>query len=178
MFEGLSGHTPTLTRQEFTDHEMCKGPRNRYALRLFIAHMTKRIAVCNTAARALLYRQLLPKCHVGQETHYALVDGVSERVFNDVLFDSLHSGERVPYNDHCNIDYYAERKADKVWTVSGGVHDAIVIHFADDLYTLPGENENRRVATVPHIQILPVFKRLHVRDSAIVKAVEEMPYGM
>ena len=84
----------------------------------------------------------------------------------------------MPYNDHCNIDYFAKRKADTVWTVSGGVHDAIVIHFADDLYTVPDEKQNRRVYTVPHVQILPVFKRLHVGDSGIVQAVKDMPYGM
>jgi hypothetical protein len=60
-FEGLSGHTPTLTRQEFLDHDMCMGPRNRYVLRWLIAQITRKFQTTKQI-RAALYKLLLPKC--------------------------------------------------------------------------------------------------------------------
>jgi hypothetical protein len=100
------------------------------------------------------------------------LDGVSEKVFNMVYFNDLEVDEVVPFNGNYQVNHFEKTKAKHLWSISGKVQDAVIIHFSDDCY-----NVGKGLTTVPELQPMSVFERLHQHDLEAVGMLRTMAYG-
>ena len=94
-----------------------------------------------------------------------VVDGVSERTFNDAYFKTVPKNQISMYNDFMLVNSFRKATNDFAYSISGEKTDMVTLQFA----SINGEQ-------TPSMTTMDIFKKQHAHDPELVKFVAKFEW--
>jgi hypothetical protein len=94
-----------------------------------------------------------------------IINGVSERTFNDTLFNTM-SRQKCMFNDFMLVNSFIKKTNSWIWSISGTNNETITLMFACE-----------NGIDSPSTTTMAIFREQHAHDPALVGFVEKQPAG-